>query len=385
MTLPDASSTDERQALAEQSNRVGWLELFFDLVFVTALGVVNEAVRDQDLLSHVFAILMATAGIFVIWVLVTLVHSRFPDDSAVRRGLMVLVMIGLTVGSLGIDERVGVTAAGSQLGFALALAAIGAMVWHAPHPAMRRSAVVLRGVIAIWIGALTCLVAAVVPLSDTLEYLVMGVVTIAALVFLDMNFSRNLDHLHPVRPAHLMERFGLLSLIVLGEGFTVLVVALREDNAELDPRFFLLTFVLVFLLWQMFFDGVLSEHRPFRRWKTAVFGQYLLIIGIVAMLDMMADLSASLEGESGLGPRHYAVAATIAFLGFAVLAVAREAGRAELLTHLGLAAVNLVLVGFVVTADATGLEWSAVIGALLVAIDAAFVISMARRQNSVES
>ena len=367
---------------AEQGGRVGWLELFFDLVFVTALGVVNEAVRDSDISTHVFGILLATAGIFIIWVLVTLVHSRFPRETPLRRLLMVLVMIGLTLGALGLDESVGVTTSVSQLGFALALAAIGVMVIDAAPASMRRSSVVLRGVAALWSGALVSVVAALLPLGDGAEYAVMGMVAVTALILLDANFSRHLDELHPVRPAHLMERFGLLSLIVLGEGFTVLVVALRDEEAVLDPRFFLLTFVLVFLLWQMFFDGVLTEHRPFRRWKTAILGQYFLIIGIVGLLDMMADLSAGIQGETGLGSLHYAVYASIAFLGFAILAVAREAGRIELVGHLVLAALNFALVGLAVSSVGGGLQVSALIGAVLIAVDSLAVIRLSRQRSS---
>ena len=367
---------------AEQGGRVGWLELFFDLVFVTALGVVNEAVRDSDIATHVFGILLATAGIFIIWVLVTLVHSRFPRETPLRRLLMVLVMIGLTLGALGLDESVGVTTSVSQLGFALALAAIGVMVIDAAPASMRRSSVVLRGVAALWSGALVSVVAALLPLGDGAEYAVMALVAVSALIVLDANFSQHLDALHPVRPAHLMERFGLLSLIVLGEGFAVLVVALRDEEAVLDPRFFLLTFVLVFLLWQMFFDGVLTEHRPFRRWKTAILGQYFLIIGIVGMLDMMADLSAGIHGETGLGSLHYAVYASIAFLGFAILAVARDAGRVELVGHLVLAALNFALVGLAVSSVGGGLQVSALIGAVLIAVDSLAVIRLSRQRAS---
>lgn len=365
---------------AEQGGRVGWLELFFDLVFVTSLGVVNDAMRDAKIFTHLAGILIATAGIFVIWILVTLVHSRFPQESALRRILMVLVMIGLTVAAFSLDDTIDVTASGGQLGFAVALAAIGAMVINSAPPAVRWSPVVLRGAGALFVGALLSLAAAVIPLSAGAEYVVTGVVAIAALAMLDLNFNRHLDHLHPVRPAHLMERFGLLSLIVLGEGFTVLVVALRQEGAVLDTRFFLMTFALVFLLWQMFFDGVLSEHRPFRRWKTAIVGQYLLIVGLVGMLDMMAELSASVPGDSGMGSLHYAVSASIAFLGFAVMSMARESSRAEMLGHLGLAALNLLLVGLAVSIVGGGLPVSALIGAVLIAVDSVVVIRSSRRQ-----
>lgn len=381
----EATKTLAHKPHPEQSSRVGWLELFFDLVFVTALGIVNEAVRDAQIGTHVFGILLATGGIFVIWVLVTLVHSRFPRETGVRRLLMVFVMVGLTVGALGLDDEIGVGAEGGQLGFALALAAIGIMIVNAAPPAMRRSPVVLRGVMVLFGAAAASIVASLLPLGDGVEYAAMGLITVVALVILDQNFSRHLDELHPVRPAHLMERFGLLSLIVLGEGFTVLVVALREEGAVLDPRFFLLTFALVFLLWQMFFDGVLAEHRPFRRWKTAILGQYFLIIGIVGMLDMMADLSASIQEQSGLGSLHYAVYASIAFLGFAILAVARGADRAELIGHVVLAALNLALVGFAVSWVGGGLQASALIGALLIAVDSVAVIRANRRHAAARS
>lgn len=381
----ETASEQRAEPTADQGGRVGWLELFFDLVFVTALGIVNEAVRDSDLGTHALGILLATAGIFIIWVLVTLIHSRFPRETPMRRLLMVVVMIGLTVGAMGLDETIGVGAQLGQMGFAAALAAIGAMILNAAQPSMRWSPVVLRGVTTLWAAAVISLVAALLPIGDVAEYVVMGLVAISALVVLDVNFTRHLDEMHPVRPAHLMERLGLLSLIVLGEGFTVLVVALRGEGAVLDPRFFLLTFVLVFLLWQMFFDGVLSEHRPFRRWKTAILGQYFLIVGIVGMLDMMADLSASVHGDSGLGSLHYAMYASIAFLGFAILAIAREADRRELVGHVALAALNFALVGVAVTSVGGGLQVSALIGAVLLAVDSLAVIQLSKRRAAAQS
>lgn len=376
-TNAPTSSKDDKHT---EHTGASWLELFFDLVFVATLSLINEDIREDFTWEGLTFAVVAMAGLFSVWLTVTLISNRFPDEGEYRRSLVGVIMVTLIISGLGISDTVGIDSRMGQLSFALTLVAVGAMLIPLPKQFGASRATIHLSIGLLWGAAAIVAVFALLPVTEKVEFGVVAAAVAVIAISVAVVQERGLRDTHGVRPSHLIERLGLLAIILLGEGFVLLTVALREPDAETDLRFLLMTFVLVYLLWRYFFDSTFADRDGALHWRSAAFGTFILIFGIVGMFDIFADLAASSAmAETTAEKGAFALASTLTFAGFAILGFARTGrfGR-EFWIHLLLAAANL---GFIAILIGTGVGIAAtVIGtALLLAIDVIASVRNKRR------
>ena len=75
-----------------EDRKAGWLELFYDLAVVAALGVSNDAFIEHPSFETAYFSLLALAALFSVWLLTTLIHNRFAIDGIIYRILLLLQM-----------------------------------------------------------------------------------------------------------------------------------------------------------------------------------------------------------------------------------------------------------------------------------------------------
>ncbi len=209
-----ARLSDEKHRASTQ------LELLFDLVVVIAIAMAADQLKEQILAGEVlFGVSQFLAAFFLIWWpwnQFSWFASGFDNDDAAYRINVMVMMLGLLIITASLPDffehqEMGMT----FLGYCLMRLSFALLWWRAGHdnPEFRKAAklrtaglVVMQGWWALGVF--------IVPSGSIPFYLVyaggiMGELLIPRLV--DKNFSLNWHR------EHIIERFGLLNIIVLGE------------------------------------------------------------------------------------------------------------------------------------------------------------------------
>ncbi len=252
-----------------EHQRVGWFELFYDLVIVAAVGYAAHSFAHHPTWAFGFWICAWVLIMFVLWSLTTLNHNLFPGDFTWRRVIGLVQMLALVVGALGMvaDEGLPSTAGFGGMGVAFAC---GAALYVVP---------LVRGLgdrATTWLvascataGSLVLLAGMALPSpvdwgpTDPAPYvLTLGVGFVAAGVFVAVGRLPALGD-----DEHLTERLGQLVIIVLGETFVSLMSALGGKPEIPNPLFMVLTFVVVFSIWSVYFSSVVPAGMPGQPWR----------------------------------------------------------------------------------------------------------------------
>ena len=241
---------------ADQDERhATWLELFFDLVFVISIAEVVHTLEDYRTLAD-FA---GTAGMFVAvwwaWVGYTVYADRFDTDDLLHRVLVLAGMLAVVAMALSVHDALH----GGSARFALAFVAVRGVVLLLNARA-RRHAAEARPLLNLYltafsIGASLWLVSVLVP--EPARYLLWGV---ALVIELSAPWvGRHQIARAPIHASHLVERFGLFTLIVLGESVISVAQGVAKGTAQGDWTAAMATaavagFLVVASLWWLYFD-----------------------------------------------------------------------------------------------------------------------------------
>ena len=247
------------------------LELLFDLCFVVAVASaaaeLHHAVSEDHAASGVVGYLAVFFAIWWAWMNFTWFASAFDTDDGVYRLTTLVQMAGVLVLAAGVpavaqDGDFGVVTLGYVV---MRLAMVGQWLRAAAsapefrEPALRY-AVLVTAVQVLWLLRLLLPEALLWPAV---------VVLVAAELAVPALAERRL--VTPWHPEHIAERYGLFTLIVLGEvilGATNAVTeALTEHTAELLPLATLAAagLVVVFALWWLYFDEPRDDLLAARR------------------------------------------------------------------------------------------------------------------------
>jgi low temperature requirement protein LtrA len=297
-----------------------WIELFYDLVFVAAILVFSSAVahlHDADRISWVVGVFCA---VWWVWFSTTLFANRFRREDVGHRLLILFQMFLVAV--IAMEARAGVAhdAAYLALTYGLLLGTVAAMYWRVSrsddeHAAFARH---LAGLNAI--AALCFIVAA--PLPDPLR-IALSVVGLVVVVLPALVRSSRLGDYPPLNEHHLTERMGAFTIIVCGESFVKVAIAVSDNTiTDVDVVALAFQFVLTFALWACYFEDIphagINERR-LAPWVglhllvqvciagTAIGVSKLVNIGLLSelpaedILEIMATLSVLYLGLAGLG------------------------------------------------------------------------------------
>jgi low temperature requirement protein LtrA len=238
---------------SEAERRATWLELFYDLVFVVAIAQLAHKLNEDVSLLGFFGFVALFIPVWWSWVGAAFYANRFDTDDISHRLLTALQM--LAVAALAINVHHGLDE--SSAGFALSYAAVRTVLVveylrAGKHVAAARS-LTKRYARGFGIAAAIWLLSAFVPIPVRFGFWVVGlIVDFATPIFAGRLHSQLAPH-----AAHLPERFGLFTLIVLGESIVAVVnsVAEREWNLQsaIAAAF---GFSIAFSFWWLYFDNL---------------------------------------------------------------------------------------------------------------------------------
>ena len=264
-----------------------WLELFYDLVFVVAVSQLAHNLSKDVSLTGFLSFTALFVPVWWAWIGATFYANRFDTDDVIRRLLMGLQMLAVASMAVNIHHGLGAT----SVGFALSYAAARAILvfeylvagWFVPV-ARQLTHHYAKG---FSIGGLLWVFSVFIP--PPYRFMIWAVA-----LAIDFATPLTVPHLQrqlPPHPEHLPERFGLFTIIVLGEAVIAVVNGVSEmDWNGLSALTAIFGFMTAFGLWWIYFENVegsaLETARASGRIKILQIWLYIhlpLVIGLAAM------------------------------------------------------------------------------------------------------
>ncbi|MGB0386324.1 MAG: low temperature requirement protein A [Ardenticatenaceae bacterium] len=238
-----------------EERKVTWLELFYDLVYVATIIQLGNTLSDD--VSPLGFIKFVTLFVLIwwSWTGITFYINRFVVDDVWHRVLIFIQILPITIVGVSVEGAFGELA--SQ--FALAYVGIrGVLVllylraWK--HVETARP-LISRYMAGFSLAAFIWLISAFVP--TPWNYMLWGLG-----MFVDFGTpllprTRALQSLLRPDVEHMSERYGLLTIIVLGEGFVKTIGSASGQHITLSAFIFsIFGLSLAYSLWWIYFDDV---------------------------------------------------------------------------------------------------------------------------------
>jgi low temperature requirement protein LtrA len=258
------------------------LELLFDLTFVVAFGVAASEFAHILVAGHVGAALtgfvFATFAIILAWINFTWFASAYDTDDWIYRLMTMVQMVGVLILALGIPPFFASIEHGKHVDNAILVAGYVVMrialvsQWlraARQDPAHRTTCLTYAGIVTTaqlgWIG--TIFLPTSVPVTLAF-WVVLAAVELAGPRLAE---SRG-ESTTPWHPHHIAERYGLLTIIALGEGVVGTVASMtavvQEHGWTTDAILLVVAGTgLTFGMWWVYFSvpgGDLLHGHPER-------------------------------------------------------------------------------------------------------------------------
>lgn len=257
------------------TRNASWIELFFDLVFISGLSVLNSQtfkngfyLNSSRFLYYAFSFLV----IWLIWLSVTIFSNQFENNSVRHRFILFLNMLSVGLLTLGIENTLSDHLT-NQYSFYIVCIIISRMIliytWNSPNKRRVISHILLL------MERLTKIYLSVVVISTILfinllfnesSYrisifilILLILFELGAVVFVISKSQENVSTLHQ---AHIRERFGLFTMLMLGEMVINALNAFRYNFnfTLLSTITLLLLLFYLFMFWWLYYDQVLIFH-----------------------------------------------------------------------------------------------------------------------------
>jgi low temperature requirement protein LtrA len=313
-----------------EGRRASWFELFFDLAFVTAVAQLTAALAHHYDALGLAQFVVALLLLWWTWLGHTFHATRFDEDRPDQH-LLGMLQIGTVVviaygagGAFG--ERGRVFAAGMA---ALKLLLLAAYLRERRRPAAAQ----LAGTYAWIYGLQVVLWLASIALEGPVRWVAWGLVLVLDIAS-PFVVSKH-THGYPPHPEHLPERFGLFTIIVMGEGVASALHALLHAGAiDLHSgALALLGLVLAYFYWVSYFERVRAQRelritnaRAARRLRGWAYGHVPLLIGICVGAAGLVAVSG--HDAPPLAPWLIGAGITLALWGLTLIGAAQAEGGA---------------------------------------------------------
>lgn len=358
----------------ETDRAVGWLELFYDLVYVATLIQIGNFLSDNLTLAGFGQFLVLMFLIWWAWIGETGYQTRYYVDDIWHRLLVFIQIIGIGTVGLSVSEAFGDLSVQFALGYALARAMMILMYIRVyfSHPESRSFSTVyviaFSGEVAIWLGS------TLLPV----EYRWIAWLVAIALQIIFFAVPATLSQAVEWGPDdhHTVERFGIFTIIVLGEAFVKILDDAQGTQLGVEQVLFgVVGLVILYALWWLYFSDTagrlydLSSEAKALSWS---YGHLFLSASLVAFAVAVKKLfAANVVHPHDVVKDEYRLLLTVAIGAFLLAQALINYGLDDKLTphstirrvyiYLG-SVVFVVGIGLLVT-GVTAIEFTAIVAA----------------------
>jgi low temperature requirement protein LtrA len=303
--------------------RATWFELFFDLVFVAGVAQLSSAFAASYGLGGASRFVLAFLVLWWAWLGHTFHASRFDEDRPDQRALGMAQVLAVVLIGYGAGDAFGARG----WAFAAGLAAFKALLVVAYVRERRRP--YARGLVRTC-GTLYALQAVLWASSLAAAGSLRLGLWLAALAIDFVTPFLVAPHTHgvPPHPEHLPERFGLFTIILLGESVAAAIHGLgHAEPLRVESIVVVVSAALVaFLFWTGYFErarGVAERHVDHaaagRRLRLWAYGHIPLYLGVAGLAAGTVALAGHPDAH-GVEPWLFAGAAALGMLGVTTVA-----------------------------------------------------------------
>lgn len=273
--------------LAERERHATWLELFYDLVFVAALSQLANGLNNDYTPTGFLKFTLIFIPVWWAWAGHTFYLSRFDAEDLGHR----LLTMGQMTAVACLAVHVPVALNSGSVGFALSYAVIRFILVAEYLRAGRHipTVIPLTGRFARGFGAAAAIWTASVLVPVPWRFWLWG----AAMV-VDIATPMTAGHLHarfPPHLSHLPERFGLFTIIVIGEAVAEDVSGVGKCGLTLVSSLAgLLGLLLAFAFWWGYFEGAkgamtrrLQARSHVKYYQQWLYAHLPLLLGVTAV------------------------------------------------------------------------------------------------------
>ncbi|MGK5679540.1 low temperature requirement protein A [Actinoplanes sp. URMC 104] len=311
LTPMRARPTDEPHRVATP------LELFFDLCFVVAVSQaavpLHHAVAEGHVLVAVRGFLMVFFAIWWAWMNFTWFASAYDTDDDVYRITTLVQIAGALVLAAGVEaasDHSDFTLI--TIGYVVMRLALVAQWLRAARSDPQRRDTAIRYAVGVTSVQVLWLLRLLLPAESAATvpvFVALALLEIAVPVWAERAPGGPTTY----HPHHIAERYGLFTLIVLGESVLAATVAFQDASAERGLVALAISgIVIVFALWWIYFDR--SAHRLLSSLRTSIlwgYGHYFIFASAAAV---GAGLAVGVDHVT----HHAEVSATLAAYAIAV-------------------------------------------------------------------
>lgn len=311
------------------------LELLFDLTFVVAFGIAAATFSETLVAGHVgvgiIAFLCATFAVCWAWINFTWFASAYDTDDWIYRLTTMVQMVGVLILALGIPIFFASIEDGERLdnevvvaGYVVMRIALVAQWLRAARQDSEHRTACLTYAAGITVAQIGWIATIFLPLSVSV-----GLTAFVVLALFEMIgpwYAENRRGATPWHSHHIAERYGLLTIIALGESVVGTVASLtamvKEGGWTSDAVFLIVAGTgLTFGMWWIYFAVPAAELLHAHRERSFAFG-YLhipLYASIVATGAGLHTAAYFVEGDSVIGSIGTVFAVAIPVGGYVLL------------------------------------------------------------------
>lgn len=271
----------------EVERHATWLELFYDLIFVAAISQLAIRLSADYSPAGMFRFAVLFVPVWWAWAGHTFYLSRFDTEDLLHRLLTMLQMTAVASLVIHVPDALESTSAG----FALSYAAVR-FILVAEYVRAGRHIPVVRPLTNRYVGgfgaaATLWAFSALAPLSW--RFWIWGVAMVV-----DFAAPLSAGQLHvrfPPHLSHLPERFGLFTIIVIGEAVVSVVFGVAKSGLSfVSATAGFMGLLIAFALWWGYFEGArgamarrLQERKHLKSYQQWLYAHLPLLMGITAV------------------------------------------------------------------------------------------------------
>lgn len=319
----------------EDKRSATWLELFYDLAFVVAVAVLSGRLLGELTMATLGSFFGYFALLWWLWASHTYYADRYDTDDLVYRLLAAGQMFAVVVIAAAMSGETTSTAA-FAVGYAIARILLVVMYWRAYRHVPETRALVRGYLLGFGAAAFVWTVAIFVP--DGVRFALWGV---ALAIDLGTPWVMRREQAQvPLDVSHLPERFGLFTILVLGESIAAVVTGLEHASWTGAPIVGAAAAIgIATAFWWLYFDnarGRIVRRDPTvrRTWRpTGWIYTHLLLAASLAALAVAMERAIEEAGHGSMAApdRWFLVgAAAFALASLALIQYASSGGREDI-------------------------------------------------------
>jgi low temperature requirement protein LtrA len=239
----------------DQERHASWLELFFDLIFVLAVAQVAHSLNKDLTLAGFLGYLALFLPVWWAWVGYSFYADRFESDEVIFRLLMFAGMLAMAALAVNVNQVFH----GGDTAFAVSYIAVRgiliALYLRAAYYVPLARELSARYAAGFLLGLLVWLASFFVPAPVKYWLWVSGFLIELCTPFFNLSVIKRT----PYDASHVPERFGLFTLIVIGEAVLTGVTGVAGLDWELTSTLIAACgFAIVTTIWWMYYEFVES-------------------------------------------------------------------------------------------------------------------------------